>query len=1018
MATIRSLVIILSVLAAIAVAGLLRLDIDTDLLHSLPTGDAVVRDAMAVFSHHPIHDQIALDLAVEPADSETLVACGQFVREELAASGLFAEVGMEEMGDLFPELALNTARHLPYLFSEQELTEQVLPRLNEDWIGKRLHELARDLASIEGIGQARFIGLDPLGLKDLVLARMAPLAPALHPRFAQGFLLSEDGRHLLLTARPHAGGTDTGAARRLNGLLENLQRRLAGRFAGHTVRLTPVGAYRAALDNERIIRSDVNKALLLTTLGIVLLLFFSFSRPLTGLLALLPSLAGLAMALFVYSLFWPHISIMVLGFGGALLSITVDHGIAYLLFREQADSGTGSGPAHEVRAVGIMAVITSVGAFSLLSLSGFPIFTELGRFTALGLIFSFLFVHLVFPRVLPKPALRKEKRLPVRRLANLLYQGGRPGAVAALVLFCGLLVMARPTFEVSMESMNTVSEATRAADARFQKIWGNMNNRVQLMQRADSLAGLQAANDRLTGILNREKTRRVVQDFFAQARLFPGQELAAENLAAWQRFWTGGRSRELAEILQRAGGRYGFAGSAFAPFLATVQGRIVTPPPRLEPRFLPLINIRKTEHDGYFAFVTVRPGPAYDGDAFYDRCHVLAHIFDGSLFSAHLARLLFSTFSRMLLFLACGLVLLLLFFYLDISLTLITLIPVVFAYVCTLGSLHLMHHPIDIPGLMLSIVVLGMGIDYAIFMVRAHQRYQEVQHPLYGLVRSAVLLAGVSTLIGFGALVTARHSLLRSIGLTSFFGIGYSLLGAFLLLPPLLHWYFDPGRIRQLRKTKARHADLPRRIALRYTILEAYPRMFARFKLRLDPLFGELPGYLRLHPGPVTTILDIGSGFGVPACWCLERFPEAHLVGVDPDPERVRVARLACGGRARIVRLAAPELPELAGPVDLVLVLDMLHYLDDAALERLLAETGQRLAGDGLLVVRFVLPVRRPGFWWRLEDFRVRCAGRRACYRSLAEMRTHMERAGLAVCKAETAPSNTELAWLVAGKKV
>ena len=1017
MLNIRLLVITLLALAGFAGAGLLRLDIDTDLLNSLPTGDAVVRDALAVFNHHPIHDQIALDLEVEPADSETLVACGRFVRKELAASGLFAQVGMEEMSDLFPELTLYAARHLPYLFSEQDLIEQVLPRLNEAWIGKRMRGLALDLASIEGIGQARFIGLDPLGLKDLVLARMAPLAPALHPRFVQGFLLSEDGRHLLLTARPRAGGTDTGAARRLNGLLENLQQRLSGRFAGYAVRLTPVGAYRAALDNENIIRSDVNKALLLTTLGIVLLLFFSFSRPLTGLLALLPSLAGLAMALFVYSLFWRHISIMVLGFGGALLSITVDHGIAYLLFRDQADSGTGRNPAHEVRTVGIMAVITSVGAFSLLSLSGFPIFTELGRFTALGLIFSFLFVHLVFSRVLPELPVWTEKRLPVRRLANLLYQGGRPGAVAALLLFCVLLVVARPDFKVSMESMNTVSEATRAADARFQKIWGNMNNRIQLMQRADSLAGLQEANDRLADVLSREKTRGVVQGFFAQAQLFPGQGLAAENLAAWQRFWNGARSRELAEILRRVGGQHGFASQAFIPFLATVQGRISSSPPRLEPRFLPLINIRKTEHDGYFAFVTVQPGPAYDGDAFYGRCHALARIFDGSLFSAHLARLLFTTFSRMLLLLACGLVLLLLFFYLDIPLTLITLTPVVFAYVCTLGSLHLIHHPIDIPGLMLSIVVLGMGIDYAIFMVRAQQRYRQVQHPLHGLVRTAVLLAGISTLIGFGALLTARHSLLRSIGLTSFFGIGYSLLGAFLLLPPLLNWYFDPVRIRQWREKKARHADLPRRIALRYATLEAYPRMFVRFKLRLDPLFSELPGYLQLHSGPVATILDIGSGFGVPACWCLERFPGAHLVGMDPDPERVRVARLACGDRARIVRLAAPELPDLERPADLALILDMLHYLDDTALERLLAGIGERLAADGLLLIRFVLPVRRPGFWWRLEDFRVRLSGRAARYRSLAEMRTHMERAGLAVRKAEIAPSNAELAWLVAGRR-
>ena len=133
---------------------------------------------------------------------------------------------------------------------------------------------------------------------------------------------------------------------------------------------------------------------------------------------------------------------------------------------------------------------------------------------------------------------------------------------------------------------------------------------------------------------------------------------------------------------------------------------------------------------------------------------------------------------------------LLFFFYLNLQLTLLTLLPAVFAYICTLGTLRLLHHPLDIPSLMLSVVILGMGIDYAIFCVRAHQRYREVSHPSYVLVRVAVFMSGTSTLIGFGVLCFAEHSVLKSVGITSLLGIGYSLLGTFLLLPPLLDRYF------------------------------------------------------------------------------------------------------------------------------------------------------------------------------------------------------------------------------------
>jgi predicted RND superfamily exporter protein len=56
------------------------------------------------------------------------------------------------------------------------------------------------------------------------------------------------------------------------------------------------------------------------------------------------------------------------------------------------------------------------------------------------------------------------------------------------------------------------------------------------------------------------------------------------------------------------------------------------------------------------------------------------------------------------------------------------------------------------------------------------------------------VLASTSTLIGFGVLCLAEHALLRSAGITSLLGIGYSLTGAFVLLPPLLKHHFARGK--------------------------------------------------------------------------------------------------------------------------------------------------------------------------------------------------------------------------------
>ncbi len=1013
MVNFRRLSVILLFAAVLAGAGLLRLDIDTDVIHSLPVGDPVVADGLTIFSNHPIHDQVAVDLTLRPFRQELLLECGDYLEKKMRQSGLFAQVGADDIGDLIPELALHVSRTLPLLFSARQLEEKVAPRLTKSWITQHLGQLHQSLATMEGIGQARFIGRDPLNLKDLVMARMAPLAPTLSARFVQGHLLSPDGRHLLLTARPLAGATDTGQARRIGALFAALEHDLAARYSGATITLTPVGAYRAALDNERIIRRDVNLALALATAGIALLLMLSFSRSLIGILSLVPALAGTGVALFVYSLLYPDISIMVLGFGGALISITVDHGIAYLLFFDRSGEGGGSKASREVRAIGIMAVLTTIGAFLILAVSGFPIFTELGRFTALGIFFSFLFVHLALPSICTGMKSAPVRRPALQYFVDRLYATGKTGLILALVVFCGLLFVARPRFYVSLDSMNTVSEQTRRADALFTRVWGNIGSRIFLMDRAPSIAELQTRDDRLLVDIEHDVQQGMLKDCFVPSMLFPGRELSVRNLAAWHAFWTPVRVAALRKELAVIGRQLGFAPAGFREFFHQLEPGFTLSFVPIPARFFNLLAIERTpERSELVQFITLQPGKNYDSASFFARYHPEYAVFDSAWFGKRLAAILFSTFARMLAILSLGLVAMLFAFYLNPTLTLLTLTPVVFAYVCTLGTLHLLGRPIDIPGLMLSIVILGMGIDYSIFFVRAHQRYRDVGHPDYGLVRSAVFLAAASTLIGFGVLCFADHSLLRSIGIISLLGIGYSLLGAFLLLPPLLNWYFSADRPH-----KGQKSDIFARVRRRYRTLEAYPRMFARFKLRFDPMFTELPKILESAQNgrQVRTIVDIGCGYGVPACWCLEYFPQATVHGLDPDPERIRVAALATGSRGTMTCGRAPELPELAQPADLILILDMLHYLDDGTLRDLFARCSRALAPGGILVMRFVIrPEGKVSWSWRLEDRRIRWSGGVAHYRSSARMAAFAAASGLEIMVEKIAETNPELAWIVA----
>ena len=1010
----RLLLLVSLVVAVLAGIGLLRLDIDTDVVRSLPSNDKVIADGLAIFEHHPIHDQIAVDVMLDVDDPDTLVEIGSFLEKKMADSGLFAQVGTEAISELIPDVALYAARNLPLLFSKEDLEQKVAPLLAPDQVKERLRKLYGDLNSMEGIGQAEFIGVDPLGLKDLVLAKMAPLAPSLNSRFFRGSLLSADGHHLLVTARPLVAGTDTNSARKISELIAESSLAIKKNYtaSGKQVTLTPVGAYRAALDNERIIRHDVQWALVLATAGIGLLLLVLFPRPLIGLLSLVPALAGTGAALFAYSLFHPSISIMVLGFGGAIISITVDHGIAYLLFLDRSHETKGKEASHEVRAIGIMAVITTIGAFLILSCSGFPIFVELGQFTALGIFFSFLFIHSVFPRIFPTMPPGSDRALPLRSLVNTLYKSGKPGAIVAVLLAFGLLFFARPQFQVSLSSMNTVSEATLAADALFTKVWGDVGDRIFLMNLADGIKAIGRDNDQLLEKIEQDIKKDVVKAAFVPSMIFPGNERGRQNLAAWQSFWNDGRSEQIKETLHGTGSALGFASEAFADFFALLDPMYAVNPQPIPKKYYSLLGISENaKESGLVQFITLVPGKNYDASSFLNSYGRHAGIFDASFFTRRLADILFSTFTTLLIIVAVSMVLLLFFFYCNLQLTLITFLPAVFAYICTLGTLRLLHHPLDIPALMLSVVILGMGIDYSIFCVRAHQRYRTVSHPSYALVRVAVFMSGASTIIGFGVLCLAEHSLLRSVGITSLLGIGYSLLGTFLLLPPLLDRYV--ARENEKRRADAGNKNSLVRTRLRFRTLEAYPKMFARFKLQFDPMFKDLPKMLAQREN-IKAIVDIGCGYGVPACWCLEHYQQAKVHGIDPDPERVRVAAIAAGDRGVIHVGWAPDIPNVDQKADVVLLLDMLHYLDDKTVAAVFKNSFSALGQQGILVTRFVVhPTGRPSWSWRLEDSRIKLSGRRPWYRSKERMAELMEEAGFVITINEVTATNPELVWMV-----
>ncbi|MCU1687891.1 MAG: methyltransferase [Amycolatopsis sp.] len=140
------------------------------------------------------------------------------------------------------------------------------------------------------------------------------------------------------------------------------------------------------------------------------------------------------------------------------------------------------------------------------------------------------------------------------------------------------------------------------------------------------------------------------------------------------------------------------------------------------------------------------------------------------------------------------------------------------------------------------------------------------------------------------------------------------------------------------------------------------PGMGKAYLLPLYDVVHHVVGLRPIHQQLITLaglrdghrVLDVGCGTGNLLRSTGKRYPKAELVGLDPDPKALARARRKArraGVAVRLDRGFAQELPYADGSFDRVFSSLMLHHLDSAAKDELLAEVRRVLRPDGLLVL-------------------------------------------------------------------
>ena len=139
-----------------------------------------------------------------------------------------------------------------------------------------------------------------------------------------------------------------------------------------------------------------------------------------------------------------------------------------------------------------------------------------------------------------------------------------------------------------------------------------------------------------------------------------------------------------------------------------------------------------------------------------------------------------------------------------------------------------------------------------------------------------------------------------------------------------------------------------RKVNRLYRYQGKFVELFVHWKMRTDPLFDQLDVVVprRGH------ILDLGCGYGIASHWLSFYTDKRTFLGIDYDPDKIRVAQRTAPGHPRIQFEQRDILNWEYPACDVVLLLDVLHYWTPEKQHRVLRQARRALRPGGLLVLR------------------------------------------------------------------
>lgn len=743
--------------------------VHSELADLLPEGTNARQRLLLTQVRSGLAGRLAL-LALEGGSPEELAQASKEFSERLRATGHFTlvENGMQGLRPydrtiLFQSRYVLSPKIGPDSFSADSLREALQQRLDD--LRSPLAPLMKDT-----------IPADPTGeFFTVMTAWLGEDKPATH----RGVWFSRDRSRALLLVETKAAGFDADAQAAIQQQVRHIFAALAGQAAGLQLQMTGPGVF--AVEAKETIEGEAWRLSTSAAALVLLFLYASYRSITVVVLSLIPLTAGVMAGMLAVQGWFGFIHGITLGFGITLLGVVDDYPIH--LFSHLRGRASAPAVMQEIWPTMRLGVLTTAIGFACLLLAGFPALTQLGLFAVTGILTAAAVTRWVLPTFVPDGFLPRPLwpafHAQLDRLTVM-----KPLIPGAIVLACAALLWSHtPLWETDLASLSPVSEAKKQLDRQLREELGAPDVRDLLVIEGQTEEDVLKYGETIDAKLERLRTSGAVAGYDLISRFLPSRRT--------QRY----RQSHLPERpvlmrnLDQALKGLPFTPGLFTPFVAAVESARTQAP-------LERTSFQDTPFGARMASLIFQQGGNWKAvvplRGVADRTQ-LAEAVDGwnipTVTYVDLKeesnRLMTAYRDRTFVILLCGL--LAISAVLGVGLPSVRLLwpilsPIMSALVVVAAVVNVSGESLSLFHIATFLLVIGLGLDYALFFNRPEEHEDGRSRTLYGL-----LVCSMTTILVFGVLAGSSIPVLHAIGMTAAVGSFCCLLFAGIMAKRVRH---------------------------------------------------------------------------------------------------------------------------------------------------------------------------------------------------------------------------------------